>query len=356
MRMPPALHAQLLVLCLAAAFGCDKETEESKPATHADGGSSPNAGVDRNIAEAVAAVANGEATAQQGPPDTGVFGPGAADKEMRAGAFPKLSAGTKGSGPTVHFSSVPSKAARTVQLEVSVQTGPRSALPTLDFGVRLQPSEDKPAVPPGPLELLGKVSVAKLGADQPGELPPGLDKQVAKARGTELDFQLAPDGAGRLVSVVPSKDLDESFKQVLRSGVDALALAFLPYPAEPVGVGAYWMVTSREPFAGLDVVVYRMMKLSKIDGDTATIDVSAKRFVAGGDIGFPGLPPHQLVEFTGNATGEIEVRASDPSSVHGEVADILRATIVPRDNQPGQPPGQKLSVQIAIRTQLAVTR
>lgn len=357
-RRPPL--GFFLVATLAFLVSCEDKQAQKKPESEKSDGGVPHAsGVDKNIAEAVAAVAGGtapEATGN-GPPPSGVFAPGAAEHAIRPGEPPKLAIGGKGSGPTVQFSAGVLKKKLEGQVEVGVQTGPRSALPTIDMLVSFEPPAAKTAVPdapPQPLEIIGRVMAARLAKEQPGELPPGLGEQIAKARGSRIRLELAPNGTGRVTGADVSKDFDESLAQVVRSAGDALSFAFLPYPAEPVGVGAYWMVTSRESFAGLDVVSYRMMKLEKVDGTRATISVNTKRYVAGGQVGFAGLPPHQVVEFTGTTTGAIAVQANDVAAIQGELADVIVANIVAQ--QGAQGPAGRLSIHLEIRTRLALAQ
>jgi hypothetical protein len=121
-----------------------------------------------------------------------------------------------------------------------------------------------------------------------------------------------------------------------------------------VGAGAVWMVTSRESFIGLDVVVYRMMKLQKIDGERATIGVSTKHYVVSGQLGFPGLPAHQVAEFnqTGNAT--IVVPVAQPSLVQGENTEVLLANLNlnGKDAPQGMAQGQQVPIHFELRTKL----
>jgi hypothetical protein len=349
----------ILLQGLALALPACEEKKTAEPAEHRanDGGAATPPGVDRNLAEAIVAVAGGQGQDSKGPPESGVFAPGAADRELRAGEMPKLTLGSAGTGDTVRFASSP-KVTKKLDgtVVVSVQTGPRSALPTISYSLSFEPETAKaePAAT-SPVVVNGKVTAAKLAQEQPGELPPGLDKQIAKAKGSKLDYAFAPTGSGRQVSVEPATEMDESLAMPLRSAGDALAVAFQPYPTEPVGVGAFWMVTSREAFVGLDVVVYRMIKLEKIEGDVATLNVSAKRFVAsGGKIGLPGIPPHHIADFSGNTNGRIQVSVSNPLNVHGELQDALIAGLVPEGAPPqGLPPGQKMQVHLEMRSELA---
>jgi hypothetical protein len=352
--------AWVLGLSLVALPGCEEKKAPPKVERSGPDGGAPRAGggVDRNIAEAVAAVAAGTgAGVPQGPPEKGVFAPGAADREMHPGDLPKVVLGGKGTGPTVAFAAQDPRSRKKLggRVQVAVQTGPQSAMPTVELLFSFEAAEKSaaPDAPPGPVELLAKVTTSKLAADQPGQLPAGLDKQIAKAKGSVLRFQVAPSGAGRVTATEIAKGFDESLAQVVRSASDALALTLAPYPAEPLGVGAFWMVTSREAFAGLDVVAYRMFKLTKIEGEQATIDVTTKRITAGGQVGFAGLPPHTLHEFSGNATGRLVVSTLDPTTLTGELSDVLLANMGLQQAPGGPPaPAQPISIHIEVRTRI----
>ena len=78
-----------------------------------------------------------------------------------------------------------------------------------------------------------------------------------------VDFRVGPDGAGANFHVDTQKGVDPAFKDALQGLADTLAMLVLPYPSKPVGVGAYWMVTSRDTLIGLDVVTYRLVKVEK---------------------------------------------------------------------------------------------
>jgi hypothetical protein len=258
-----------LVPCafLVALPACESKQNEVKRETAGDAGAARPPGVDKNLAEAVAAVAGGAAEAS-GPPPNGLFAPGAADKEMKATDPPKFTLGGKGSPPMVQFGASAGKTGKALmaRTEVSVRLGPQQGLPTMDLSFTVDP--EKPAAPqddaakdqpPGPRALTAKVSAAKLAKEQPGALPPEVAELAGKMKGSKLKLEVSPTGAARLVAIESAKGSEESFALVLQAAGDALVMAYLPYPAEPVGAGAYWLVTTREPYAGLDVVAYRMV-------------------------------------------------------------------------------------------------
>ena len=353
----------VLAAVVGAAPACEEKTSsDAKPASSAkaDSGAPHGAGIDKNIAEAVAEVAGGTAPGSpNGPPESGVFAPGAADKEIRAGDPPKIALGGKGDGATVRFGAAgPPKKKFDAKVLVAVQMGPRSAMPTVEVSF----SMEAPAAPPAegaekPLvaDTVLRVSGVKLPADQPGELPPGLDKQIGKLRGSRVHFDFGANGGGRLTGMEIAKDADAGLIPVLSTAADTLSLAFSPYPAEPVGAGAFWMVTTRETFLGLDMVTYRMMKLQKVDGDRAVVAVTTKHYVVSGELGFPGLPHHKVVEFNETGNGSVMVPVAQPSFAQGEKTEALLANLAPsgQDVPQGLPPGQALPIHFELKTKFA---
>jgi len=343
------------VALVSAAFAvlpaCNSEKQsEAKHEATGDAGAPRPAGVDKNLAEAIGAVAN---DTSQGPPPNGLFAPGAADKEMKAGDPPKFSLGGKGTGETITFGGPAIKLPKPLaaRADVSVRTGPQAAMPTIDFALLID--NEKPAEgADAPSAATAKVVGSKLGKEQPGQLPPELEKEVGKLKGGKVRFDLAPTGGARVSSVELSKESDENFGLAVQAAGNAVALAYLPFPTEPVGIGAYWLVTSRENYAGLDVVAYRMIKLEKVEGGKAVLTLSTKRMVAGGKLGLPGLPEHTLTEFSGSGTGQLVVPVATPGLVEqGLVTDSIGAGIT----VPNAPPGRDhLVAQLQMRTQFGV--
>ncbi|HEX3596503.1 MAG TPA: hypothetical protein VHU80_15440 [Polyangiaceae bacterium] len=347
------------MLGLSAATACE-DKKAAKPAEGGDSGAPKAASHgDKSIVEAL--QAEGSAMAQQGPPETGVFPPGGADRELKVGDPPKFSLGLKGQDPKVQLMPPPAKPAKKLEgkIEVSVQTGPRSAMPTVELTLVADPS-DKPADPataaPAVNEFIVKTMSSKLGADQPGQLPPGADKLIAKARGSRFTIQVLPGGSGKVTSVEPSKELDESLALVVRAASDAFTFAFGQYPTEPVGKDAFWMVTTREQYAGLDAVVYRMYKVVEAKPDHVMLDVQVKRLVSPGQLAMPGIPPHHVEQFNDTVTGRVEVLPSDTSNIHADLTDTIIAGLTPEGAAAAQAQGQHMGIQMQIKTRVALGR
>jgi hypothetical protein len=118
---------------------------------------------------------------------------------------------------------------------------------------------------------------------------------------------------------------------LVRGGAEALGSIVLPYPEVPVGVGGFWMVKSRETVNLAEVMVYRMVKVVEVVGETAKLSVNTRRYLISPDVPLPGLPPHRVRQFEseGNATLSVRAGAAYPESA--EVNDTFGALLAPND-------------------------
>ena len=116
----------------------------------------------------------------------------------------------------------------------------------------------------------------------------------------------------------------------------ALASFALPYPDVPVGVGAYWMVKSRELAEGAEVIAYRMVKLTALEGGVATLSVDTRRYLVTPQLALQGLPPHRVRQFQseGSATLSLPVGSAFPRSL--ELKEQF-GSLVTADERPQQP-------------------
>jgi hypothetical protein len=342
----------LTLLLLFTLPACEKN--EPKPeATHkeADAGLSKVEAIDPNLAEAVAAASATPAPGARpqvegGPPADGVFAPGAADKELAKGAPPKVTLGAAGSDPKVQLgpSKTPPKLSGTIQ--VAVQSDPRQgALPIL-LGVTLEPKKleakasDKAAA-------AQQVSLRITGAkvDSPG-VPKELDDQLARLKGSKVEYAVAANGAIAGMRLDVAKGAPED---ILHSLTDSLALLTMPYPEQALGVGGFFMVTSRDDVMGLDLVTYRMVKVKEITAEGVTLDVNTKRYSASRKLELPGMPPdidRTLFQFDALAEGTVRVTPGALLPGQGEVTSVVSAQFAAAD------PKRRPGIQLQTRTQL----
>src|SRR5688500_14833226 len=133
-----------------------------------------------------------------------------------------------------------------------------------------------------------KVTDAKIPVAGAGKEAEGM---IGKMKGTRIEYLVAADGTGSGYKLEPTKTGPPDLSIWLDSLRDTLALVTLPLPQKPLGVGAYWMVTSREGLLGLDLVSYRMIKIEAIKDGVATLSVNVKRYAASAALDLAGMPP-----------------------------------------------------------------
>lgn len=344
----------LVLLCLL--LGCEKtEPKEESKRSESDAGASKASTMDPSLAQAVASVAvpGGKGAppteAEGGPPADGVFAPGAADKEAARGSLPKITLGSEGSAPKLLLGpgKSPKKLVGTIQ--IALQADPRQgAIPVLlDLTIEPKKSEgaadgDKPVSQPVSVRVNG----AKI--DAPG-VPKDLDVQIAKLKGSKLEYSILPGGAGAGFRFDVPKGAPDDFRDVVRSLSDALALLTIPYPDKPLGAGGYFMVTSRDEVMGLDLVTYRLIKVKQVTAEGATLDVSTKRYAATRTFDFPGLPPDidkNLAEFQATSEGTVELPLGALLPTKGQISSVLAAQLGAADVK------QRPMLQLQTRAQI----
>jgi len=330
-------------MALATAFGCNKseeaESTSEKKAERDDGGIAKVAAVDPKLAEAFAASSarpSGPGAVEEGgPPANGIFAPGAADKEMPKGASPKITLGSEGAMPRVALRTLPkpgSKFSGTIQ--IALQSNPQQGAIPILLSVTIEAKKPAAAAagdkPPGPepFPMSARVTGAKI--DAPGA-PRELDQLVGKLKGSKVDYDILPDGAGTGYRFeVPPGIQEPEIRDAIRALSDTLALLTIPYPDKPLGEGGYWMVTSRGELFGLDLVTYRLIKLEKVTPDAVVLKVNTKRYSADTRFELPGLPaniPPTLVEFQANSDGVLQLTPGAPFPQSGQIESVLAAAL-----------------------------
>lgn len=323
---------------LVSLSGCEQKQEETQEPASA-GGAPAKPVLDTKVAAAVNQATRGAETKDVGgPPTTGVLEPGKADAEVRLGAFAKVTVGSAGGEQRFQLGTgypAPGEHVK-FQLEAAHLTGPRAALPTIVYTFDLttekpastgakageggQPSEEAQA----PLQVRGKVEKVELGADQPATIPDEVKQRVAALKGATISYQVDASGARGAVTTQLPEGKEGELEGVFGPAVDALTNLLVSFPKEPIGVGGFWMVTSRERFSYVDVVAYRMYRLEQMEADGAlTVSVTTKRYSATNQTLLPNIPPHQLVQFAGEGTGALAVRPGTPMFAEGTVNESL---------------------------------
>ncbi|HET9934814.1 MAG TPA: hypothetical protein VFQ35_29115 [Polyangiaceae bacterium] len=315
-------------------LSCEKESPRSDaPKAAASSGEKATA-LDPDLAQAMAA-ASAAAPAQPGtaaaggPPATGIFAPGAADREVKKGDPPKLTLGNEGKEPRITLTPVQPKPGSKQSGIISVvqQQADGSGIP-IEFAVTFEAQKPKAdAAPTAPVPVTVKVTGAKIAV---AGAPKDLEATVAKLKGSKIDYEVAADGAGSNYRFELSKAAPADLGDTIRSLSDVIAVVTVPFPDKPVGAEGFWMATSREGVLGLDLVTYRLIKVERIDGQKVTLNVNTKRYSATPNFDLPGLQPgapHSLAEFQALAQGTVELVAGKGFPVGGNQNSSLRAQL-----------------------------
>lgn len=333
MRLQNAHWLSLGMLLVLPSCEKEQHSENSAPAASV----SKTAGMDPELANAVAAASSHEkasdATAGTGgPPPNGIFPPGGADAEIKPGAPPKITLGGTGSEPRVSLAPAQAKPGWKTQgvIDLQVSSGPQPPIP-IELTVSIEALKPKSApdagAPTDTVTMSARVTGAKIGVTG---IPRDLEASVAKLKGSKVEYQVSPDGAGTgyHTEVAPGA---EPVRDQLRQLSDALALVTLPVPSQPLGAGAYWMATSREGVFGLDLVTYRLVKVEAVKGGVVTLSVGTKRYATSNRFDFEGLPPdapHELAEFECKSDGKLDLKAGTPFPQSGDLDSGLGASLV----------------------------
>jgi hypothetical protein len=296
MQRRARLGLSLVLLALStglAAAGCD----DKKPTSPADAGAA-DAGastlvLDKDLSAAMAAMsasappgAASAAAPGDGPPQNGVFAPGAANAVIARGAAAKIEVLDKGREPRLAIAPLLAQGDKQkLTFSAHVRTG-MQAMPNLDFGLELRVEKEKDkakdAEEAAPAE--GRVVIAKVTsvglAGETAKLPKELETQLSQLKGSEVRFRLAANGAGSDYSITLPKGADPGLDTPVRALMESLSILTVAAPAEPVGAGGYWMVTDRSTSLGLEVVRYRVFRVEQIDGARAAIAVECRQYAA----------------------------------------------------------------------------
>jgi hypothetical protein len=282
-----------------------------------------------------------------------VFAPGAADKALPLGSPPKVELLNAGGTPKVRLAPAPADEQKeTVSVTVRLQGG---AIP-VEYGLALKVEKPKDDKKEGPKtwRILGKVAAIGLAP----QLPHDLSDKLAKLKGTEVRYTLGAQGGASDMGYTLTKDADPALGEAVVKGlVDAIGVSMPPFPADPVGVGGYWMVTDRAATIGADVVRYRVVHLEKIDKDAATLSIEVRQYATKdeADLGaLANVPKLTIVHFESSGKGKIDWTAAGLLPKQGETSQrTAYAGNLPGGAQQQQPQQQQAVLQTEVTARFA---
>jgi hypothetical protein len=308
-----------LVFALAAlAAGCGEEKKTATTDTDA-GASGPQKPVlDGKLGAAVKAAETAQPAkgGGDGPPESGVFAAGNADKAHPPNAPAKIEVLGEGNEPRVPLALAPTEDEQkeAVSIVMRQQGGGIPADYTLavkqDKPKGDKADKDKKAEGPKSARVLGKIA----GVTPNPQVPRELADKIGKLKGTELRYTLGPDGGASELGYTLAKDADPALGEAVVKGlVDAIGLSLPPLPSKPLGAGGFWMVTDRSSTFGVEVVRYRVYRVEKIEKDRATLSVDVRQYAAKNEVDLGALGGNQKLgidRFESTGKGKIEWTAS----------------------------------------------
>jgi len=345
------------------AVGCDDASKTAaRDAGTAD--AQPNEAVmDKNIVNAVQsarAQSSGSAAVVDGPPATGVFEPGKAALAHPPGAPIKVTLYEKGSEPRVVVRpkldldkpqiltvTVTNRAGQQVRPNVDYTLSVAVKSPKAEEGEDGKPAEaPADAGPATPIERTISFTLKKVvpSRQQPGQLPPSLEKAVAQLEGSRITAKLVADGSIRDEQVKLADKADPALRELVSPLIEVLGLFFSPWPSEAVGEGAYWIATDRTTASGMAVVRYRIIKIEKMEGNQVAFSLDLRLWAAGpGSVPLGSPPAFQTISF--NAVGKAAwVRNA------GELLPIAGQVKAPISVQLGNPQQPQQAVPVQLET------
>lgn len=325
-------------LAFVVTSGCKSDSEpEKNAAAPQEQAASISTGpvVDNKIAKAVANAAQAQpaaASAAKGPPENGILGKTRADEELRSGEPAKLKLGSTGSEPRVQLGSTGSNAVAAFDkkgggIDTAIRTG-ASVFPSAAFKLefaRVQGASGTAQTTEG--SDSGSLGVTFVGSElsttQQAQIPAELGAEVRKLKGSRLTFSTNGQTivSGPVMSL--AKEANPQVGKLVQAAASGLSEALVPLPQESVGVGAFWMVTSRDDLLGTDVVAYRMVKVTQIQDGQVRLEVNTKRYLAADDLG-SDFENAKALQFHADGSAELVFAVGQPLPIEGRSQTAIR--------------------------------
>jgi hypothetical protein len=366
-----AAFAALTLMLATAPAGCEEEKKASPVDAGApDSGSGPLLGGKLGAAVAAAAapgpsasaMAKANSSSPDAPPENGVLGPAAADKAHPPGAPPKVEILGEGAEPRVTLAP---KLAGGAEQKLVLSLGLRAQVPlSLDVSVTFKvekPKDDKkkkdaatpaattePAAPPAAMTVTGKVTSANVSIQA---VPEDLAKLLASLKGSQIGFQMTPEGAASNFTHELAKGGDKGIESVLKALTEGLSIVLAPMPQKPVGVGGYWMVTDRAMSSGAEMVRYRVYRVVSAGPEETKLSIDLRQYSVETSLSATGPQGEMKLaidKVDSHGKGEVTWPAKAFLPPRGEVEAQTQAVVVP----PGQT-AQRGQVQTEVRLKIS---
>ena len=188
--------------------------------------------------------------------------------------------------------------------------------------------------------------------------PTGVDPSVAAAMQGVMPSMKGMKGTAVVTArgVQKSLNMDTStvnpaLQQQMQAMSSSLENMSLPFPEEPIGVGAKWEVKQALAAGGMRQFQKISVELTAVDGNTITLGLKTEQTAPPQPVNNPQLPPGatmQLVTLTGTGTGTTKIKLDSLvpiSEVNSKTSTVMDMTMS------GQQ--QRMSVDVTMKVTIA---
>ncbi|MGI9023132.1 MAG: hypothetical protein ACR2HV_07870 [Acidimicrobiales bacterium] len=173
--------------------------------------------------------------------------------------------------------------------------------------------------------------VATPGADP--ELVSQTEATLRQMEGISGKATADPRGGNQQLTFDTSRITDSTLKSTIESMSSQIGNLTTPFPVEPVGLGARWVVTRRATISGITLNMATTFTLRERAGDTYRLDSDQTGTAPTGPVAIPNLPAGTrasvekfALHSQGEASGSLTQLLPENSTVAGEGDTTLTVT------------------------------
>lgn len=195
--------------------------------------------------------------------------------------------------------------------------------------------------------LYGEVSVERAGADP--AVVEQLESALGPLQGTGGTLTQAPSGAVIDGTVDQPEGLDPVLESLLSQTNEQLKSVTVPFPEEPVGVGAQWQSETSFEIAGVTTNQDATYTLAELDGDSYALEVEIEQTVEPGEIEGGGTIIDS--ETTGGGRLEGSLSSLSPAQSSVTTSGTVTSEVPASEDGATQELVQEIEVEVTLKSE-----
>ncbi len=283
----------------------------------------------------------------------------ASNTALRPGPAPDVRLEDAGSGEKVALryrfkagDSITGRMDMKMSMKMELGPGQEASVDMPSIGMKM-PIQAKEVRPNGNLVYefsLGSVEVAE-DASLPPNVLDNLKSALTGFNGTQGKAEVTPRGMTVNAEMQVPQDANPQIKQMVDSMRQQINQMSVPFPEEPVGVGARWKVTTKMDTGGIQVTNIYHYTLEKMENGNLEMKVTLEQTAEPQEVKNPSLPPGTVVKLTelassGNGTIRTNLSQLVPQS---EIVSEMKMKMHIQAGAQEQDMTQSLSLKVKIR-------